>query len=242
LRSFGIEPVLGDILEPASLAGLPLVESVLYAVGYDRHGGRSKRDVYVAGVENVLHAIVGKARRLIYVSSTSVYGQDDGSVIDEASETNPTTESGQFIVEAEALVRRQGGVLLRSAGIYGPGRLLRRVGQLRSREPIAANPDGWLNLVHVDDLARAVLAAEDRAETGTDYIVCDDRPVRRREYYGLLAELVGAPPPVFDPAVDPRPLGKRCSNRKLRAELGVELAYPTIAEGLPAALRSTVGE
>jgi nucleoside-diphosphate-sugar epimerase len=101
--------------------------------------------------------------------------------------------------------------------------------------PISVNPDGWLNLIHVDDLVLAVLVAEERGPNGADYIVCDDRPVRRQEYYGLLAELVGAPPPVFAD-FDPASLGKRCSNRKLREDLRVELAYPTIDHGLRQAL------
>ena len=89
LRSLGIEPIEGDILRPESLRELPAADVVLYAVGYDKRTGGSKRDVSIHGLTNVLREIVPRMSRLIYVSSTSVYGQDAGEWVDEVSVCDP---------------------------------------------------------------------------------------------------------------------------------------------------------
>jgi nucleoside-diphosphate-sugar epimerase len=237
-----IEPVVGDVLVPETLRSLPKADVVLYAVGYDRQAGASKRDVYVRGLANVLKNLSPQMRLLLYVSSTSVYGQDAGEWVDETSETRPAAEDGQIVLAAEETVRQfcpdGAASVLRFSGIYGPGRLLRRIDSVRSGEPIAANPDGFLNLIHVEDGAQIVgrLAKRDRVEA--TYLVTDDRPVRRREYYGLLASLVGAPEPVFrfDPSGKLGSLNKRCCNARLKAELGEILGFPTIDTGLAQAI------
>jgi nucleoside-diphosphate-sugar epimerase len=235
LAGQGIEPVVGDVLLPESLRSLPAAEIVLYTVGYDRHAVASKRDVYVRGVANVLEKLGPRVRRLLYVSSTSVYGQDAGEWIDESSETRPVTEDGRIVLAAEETVREalpKGVVtVLRFSGIYGPGRLLRRIESVRTGEPIAANPEGFLNLIHVDDGARIVSRLAERDAVQSTYLVTDDRPVRRREYYGLLARLVGASEPVFQFDATAG-LNKRCSNARLKAELGDIFRFPTIESGL----------
>lgn len=235
-RKFGLSPVIGDILEPASLAGLPPADTVLYAVGFDRSASHTRREVYVDGLRNVLEALAGRVDRFIYISSTSVYGQNGGETIDEESECRPTRENGQICLEAERTLKEllPSANILRLAGIYGPGRLLRREAELKSATPISGNPEAFLNLIHVEDAKAAVLACEAKAKPGATYLVADDRPVRRREYYTRLAELFGAPPPTFAEAADPTAnLNKRCNNRKLGEELGLRLQYTTVEEGLP---------
>lgn len=246
-QSRGWRAVVGDVMEPSSLQNLPEVETVLYAVGFDRSSGLSQREVYVTGLKNVLKALAHRVRHWIYVSSTSVYGQHSGEWIDETSPAEPLRENGQICLEAESLVERHfpGGEnarranILRLAGIYGPGRLLRRLADLKAGLAIQGDPEGWLNLIHVDDAAEVVLACEQRGEPGAMYLVSDDEPVRRRDYYSLLCELAGVAMPAFDSGSAPRHgegLGKRCSNRKIRQDLGVELRYPSIRQGLPQAL------
>ncbi len=236
--SFGLKPVIGDVLDPESLRKLPVVKTVLYAVGFDRTGAASKRTVYVDGLSNVLREVGSTCERFLYVSSTSVYGQDAGERVDETSPTNPTDESGCICRDAETVVwqAKSTANVLRLAGIYGPGRLLARVEQLRRGERLTGNPEAWLNLIHVDDAVRAVLAAETRGVPGMTYLVCDDRPLHRREYYAALAEKVGAPPPQFQELAANAPehqrLNKRCVNRRLRDELRVELQFPTVSDGL----------
>jgi len=235
----GIEPIIGDVLLPESLRSLPEAEIVLYAVGYDRHSAASKRDVYIRGLANVLEAWGSRSRRFLYISSTSVYGQDAGEWVDETSGTKPATEGGQIVLAAEETVRnacpKGVATVLRFSGIYGPGRLLRRMESVRGGEPIAANPDGLLNLIHVDDGAIVVSRLAKRDVLQTTYLITDDRPVPRREYYGLLAKLVGASEPIFqfDASAARVGLNKRCSNARLKSELGDILRFPTIETGLP---------
>src|SRR5438067_1962055 len=106
LAADGLEPLAGDVLDPASLAALPEASTVLYAVGLARAAGRPMRDVYVTGLANVLAALP-PCGRFLYVSSTSVYGQTDGSVVTEDSPTEPATESGRVVLEAEELLREK---------------------------------------------------------------------------------------------------------------------------------------
>jgi nucleoside-diphosphate-sugar epimerase len=237
LAAQGIQPIVGDVLEPSTLRQLPIATTVLYAVGFDRTAGKSMREVYIDGLENVLDALNANSR-FIYISSTGVYGQTDGSVVDESSSTVPVEEAGEIVLEAEKRlrVRRPDAMVLRFAGIYGPDRLLRRQSQLRSGEPFTGDPDRWLNLIHVDDGARAILAAEAHEAPGAVYNIVDDEPAPRRAFYSLLAELVGAPAPRYDNRAEPRANNRRVSNAKAKSALGWQPNYPSYREGLPAAI------
>jgi nucleoside-diphosphate-sugar epimerase len=244
LRALGLEPLVCDVLDPASLRALPAAATVLYCVGLDRSSGQTMRAVYVDGLANVL-TVLPPPGRLIHVSSTSVYGQTGGEEVDETSSTEPEEESGKIVREAERVLRRAapGAILLRFAGIYGPGRLLRRQA-IETGEPIVGSADKWLNLIQVEDGADAVLAAEERGQPGAVYNVCDDRPVRRRDFFALLARLLHAPAPRFIEPVPGAPLppheraNRRLSNRRLREVLQVRLRYPSYEEGLWASLTS----
>lgn len=237
-RKDGLHPIVGDVMQPETLKFPEDIETCLYAVGLDRSAGFSQREVYVQGLQNVLNADRFQPKRLIYISSTSVYGQDQGEQIDEDSPTEPTRENGQVCLDAENLIRHQSAIpwnILRLSGIYGPGRLLARKEKLMAREPLRGNPDGWLNLIHVNDAVQAVLQCEAHPETADEvFLISDDRPILRKEYYSLLAEQFESPEPVF--SGDSSGLGKRCRNRKALAKLGFEPQYPSIVEGLPASV------
>ncbi len=196
-RKLGIAPVVGNVTDPASLTALPEVDTILYAVGLDRRSEQSQREVYVGGLGNVLNRLAGKVRRFLYISSTSVYGQNTGEWVDESSECWPESENGKVCLEAEQLLRSRipAANILRLAGIYGPGRLVARIAAIRAGLTLEGNPDTWLNLIQVDDAVAAILACERRGAPGDTYLVCDDEPVRRMEYYKLLASLLGAPAP-----------------------------------------------
>src|SRR5262245_50650272 len=199
LRALGVHPIVGDVLRPETIAGLPQADVVLHAVGFDRSGGASFRDVYVRGLKNLLAALPREPRRFLYVSSTSVYGQCRGEEIDETAATEPLDENGRVVLEAETLLRHRlpAAIILRFAGIYGPGRLIRREALVKG-EPLAVDPESWLNLIQVKDGARAVLAAEARGRPGMVYHVSDGHPVRRGEFFRFLAELLRAPPARFE--------------------------------------------
>jgi nucleoside-diphosphate-sugar epimerase len=238
-QSRGWTPHVADICQPATLTRLPTVDTVVFCVGYDRQSGQSQRDVMVDGLVHVLDHFRNRCERFIYTSSTSVYGQDAGEWVDESSPCDPTQPGGVCCLEAERRTQQR-GVVLRLAGIYGPGRLLSRIESLQRGEPLAGRPDVWLNLIHVDDAVAAILAVEQKWSAGETFVVCDDRPIPRSEYFAMLAQLVHAPPPLFDETQPARRgsegLNKRCSNRKLRQQLGVTLRFPTMNEGLPAAI------
>jgi nucleoside-diphosphate-sugar epimerase len=236
LRAIGVEPVIGDILKPDTLAGLPRAAAVFCAVAPDRAAGATSREIYLDGLRNLLAALPAPGR-FVHVSSTSVYGQTDGRVIDETSPTEPSEESGRIALAAEELLRSivPDAIVLRFAGIYGPGRVIRRAAVERG-EPIAADPEKWLNLIHVEDGARAVVAAAERGRPGGTYLIADGSPVCRRDYYTFLAELLGAPAPHFTPPAQPDRTDRRASNRKMREELGNEPTYPDYRSGLQSSL------
>ena len=250
LAAIGIEGVVADVLDPGSLDRLPRADIALFCVGFDRSAGVPIREVYVDGLRHALGRLVDRVGSLVYASSTGVYGGDDGGWVDETSPADPRTESGRACLEAEGLVREyeaRGGLastILRFSGLYGPGRLMRREALLRG-EPIVGNPDKILNLIHVDDAAGATVAALDRREAGGLYLISDDRPAPRSEYYALAAESLGGPPPSFVPAEPGSPeagregSNKRVSNARMHARLGFELTYPDITTGVPAAIQGT---
>lgn len=247
LQSRGIEPLVADIMAPDSLRGLPLASTVLFAVGYDRGCAHSIRDVYVDGLRNVLDHLPTGINRIIYASSTGVFGQSDGSWVDEASPCEPTREGGRACWQAELLLRQHPvgtqSVVLRMAGIYGPGRIP-RCNELQAGLPIEAASEGYLNLIHVDDAAAVVLAADKRAPLPSLYCVSDGHPVVRGEYFRQLAALLGAAEPRFRepqrdaPAALRATASKRVSNQQLLRQLEVQLQYPSYREGLAAILRA----
>ena len=240
----GIEPVIADVLQPDSLNALPRVDRVFYCVGFDRSAGAAMRAVYVDGLKNVLGSLPDSVDRVVYASSTGVYGQSGGDWVDEDSPTCPQHESGKVCLEAEGLIRERAGrsVTLRFAGLYGPGRIVRRA-ILEKGEPIPGDPEKFLNMVHIEDAARVSSAALIADEPGPIYVVGDDRPVTRREYYTVAAKALGAPVPRFASPLPGSPeaardaTNKRVSNHRMKRGFDITLLYPDITSGLPEALR-----
>lgn len=249
LEPLGIVPLVADVLDLGSLERLPATERTLYCVGFDRTAGVPIRTVYLDGLRNYLRSVSGRASRFVYASTTGVYGQTDGAWVTEDCPTVPPHESGQVCLEAERLVQSRAlergmtSAILRFSGLYGPGRLPRR-GSLALGEPIPGDPDAFLNLVHIDDAARAAVAALDSGKSNGVYNVCDDRPIARREYCELVAALLGFPNPRFEtrsasaPGAGREGMNKRVSNARLRDELGIVPAYPDITTGVPASLHA----
>lgn len=180
-----------------------------------------------------------------YLSTTGVYGDRGGDWVDEKSPLAPTTVRGVRRVRAEAEWRAAGLPLhiFRLAGIYGPG-----------RSPFAKLRDGaaWrivkpgqvFGRIHRDDLAAALLASVERPHPGAIYNLCDDLPAPPEDVIEYAARLLGVTPPAIpieEAEISPMARSfyaesKRVSNRLLRDELGVTLAYPTYREGLIADL------
>ena len=231
LAAAGFQPIVADVAAAEAvdwLATLPEVATVFWAVGFDRGSGRTHADVHLGGLGRLLDALPA-APRPILSSSTGVWGDESGAIVDEDTPPRPSREAGRVLVAAESLLRahRLGpGVALRFAGLYGPGRLP-RLDQLRAGVPIAADPDSWLNLVHVDDAARVVAAVAAATDPAPLYVVSDGRPVRRRDWYCRVAACAGAPAPTWD-ATAPRDRGadKRVNPARLFRDLPVTLAHP----------------
>jgi nucleoside-diphosphate-sugar epimerase len=246
LRREGIRSLMADLTAPfpADDGFWPAaIDTVLYAVGYDRGSARPIHEVYVGGLARVLEVLPGSVMQLIYISSIGVYGDAAGQWVDEETPCRPIREGGKACLAAEELLRvhplADRSVILRLAGLYGPGRIPRAETLLAGR-PIDAPAEGYLNLIHVDDAAAIILLAEGKAPLPRTYVVSDGQPVVRSEYYCELARLVGATPPQFvapdpnGPAAQRAASNKRVSNRRLTAELAPQLRYPSYREGLAA--------
>ena len=236
LAAEGLDPIMGDVTTPHGLADLPTVDTLFWAVGFDRSSGASYHDVHVGGLGRVLDGLPG-APRVVLSSSTGVWGTDDGSIVDETTPAHPTREAGRVLIEAEALLHaRLGdrGTALRFAGLYGPGRLP-RLDDLKAGRPIATDPDSWLNLIHVDDAARIVVAVAAAPNARQLYVVSDGHPVRRRDWYAHLATRTGSPPPSFDTSAErTRGADKRVDPSLLFHDIPLVLTYPDSFHGIDA--------
>ena len=225
---------------------MPNVGTVLFAVGYDRKSGKSIDEVYVDGLRNVLAKLSPDIHRLIYISSTGVYGQSTGEWVDESSPCNPTRPGGKACLAAETMIAKHPlgsrAIILRLAGIYGPDRVPRKKDLLAGK--LVASTSGHLNLIHVDDAADVVLAAESSSGVPATYVVSDEFPVPRRQYYEEICRLLGltdveyVDPPVDSPAGQRALADKRIRSDRLRESLDIALKYPTFREGLAEILRS----
>ncbi len=243
LRQEQIEPIVGDVLDRASLKLVPQADTLLYAVGLDRTSGQTMQAVYVDGLRNVLEELASRGTvmpKILYVSSTSVYGQTDGEWVTEHSPTQPKESSGQVVLAAEHTLREHApeAVILRFSGIYGPNRLLRKESLLRG-EPIPGKPDRFLNLIQVDDGAQAILCAEQHAAPGSLYLIADGQPCTRQDYFSRLAELIGAPAIQFAPEQASRGDGhRRVISTSAQQELQWQPRHPNYTFGL----RASVGD
>jgi nucleoside-diphosphate-sugar epimerase len=231
----GVQPVAADLLDPGLEEWIPRTDAVVYAASPDESSDEAYRRTYVSGLENLLRALRSRGAdgaRVILVSSTSVYGDQDGREVDEDTPVAPEDFRGSRVVEGEKILGDTwgDGVILRLGGIYGPGRtrLLERVRAGTARCP--APPTVWSNRIHVEDAAGALhhlLGVEDPDRV---YIGVDREPVSICTVYRYVAELLGAPEPEVEPESGRRRGNKRCSSRRL-VESGYAFRYPSFREG-----------
>lgn len=249
LRESDIEPCLLDLDRPPAGVNLPSRAShVFYLAPPPAHGEDDSR------LRNALALLElqGLPARILYISTTGVYGDCDGEWIDETAPLRPAGPRAQRRVAAESSLREWCGqrrvpwLILRVAAIYGPGRL--PLERLRAGMP-AVHPDasGYSNRIHVDDLARICVKAMDAAPDNSIYNVSDGNPLRFTDYLLLLAELSGLPaPPMIsmqaaESRIDPGLMSflresKRIRNDKLLRELDITLHYPDARQGIAASL------
>lgn len=252
MRAAGIEAVQGDLTDEETLSALPSVDLVVFAASSGGRGASAARQTYVDGQQAVLEHVASREDppdRYVYTSSTGVYGDHDGELVDEATPIAPDTERQQVLADAEAVALEQtqeagiDGTVARFAGLYGPGRY--RIDRYLEG-PVT---EGILNMVHRDDAAGALeFLARTNTARNEVVLVVDDEPVSKWELADWLAAECDRPQPpkqtISERLADESlsagarqriESNKRCSNEKLRS-FGYEFEYPTFREGYQQAI------
>ncbi|MCL4315783.1 MAG: SDR family oxidoreductase [Gammaproteobacteria bacterium] len=241
LTAPGVTPLAGD-LDQANFPGrLPLRGAqIYYFVPPPEAGGHDPR------IARFLASIDAAPAKLVYISTSGVYGDHHGGWVTEDTPPNPQTARARVRLAAENILldwsrrARAPVVILRVGGIYGPGRL--PIERIRRAEPVVRREEAaYTNRIHADDLARVCMAA---MEHGSGiYNVCDGEHGAMTDYFNAVADALGLPrPPQISLAEAQARLSpgmvsylnesRRMDNRRMREELGVTLLYPTLEQGL----------
>jgi nucleoside-diphosphate-sugar epimerase len=248
-KSAGIKPLTADITKAEQLAQLPgAYDWVVNCVSASGGGAEEYREVYLQGTRNLIEWLgAAPPNKFVYTSSTSVYGQDDGSLVKEGSPTEPAVETGKILVETEQVLleaakgRGFPAVILRLAGIYGPDRGYWFKQYLKNEARIEGNGARILNMIHRDDVAGAIIAALKSGRPGEVYNAVDDEPVTQLSFFQWLSGPLGKelPPSAPEDAEVVRKRGvtnKKVSNRRLKMELGYQFKFATFRQGYTAEL------
>jgi nucleoside-diphosphate-sugar epimerase len=249
LREHGITPIFGDLDEPDTL-GMPsgLAQDVVHFAPPPSQGTQDTRTAHL------LAALTrGKIlpHRLIYISTSGVYGNCGGEIVPETRPLRPQSARAKRRLDAERRIREWGkrsGVcvcILRVPGIYAGDRL--PLGRIKDGTPaLLAEQDAYSNHIHADDLARTVIASLHFGRPGRVYNTSDDSELKMGDYFDLVADRFALPRPArisYDDARQRIPENqlsfmqesRRLANRRMKRELQVKLRYPMVADGLAAA-------
>ena len=240
---------MGDLDNLDSLHELPLKTKVIYYFAPPPSEGcdEPRLTALLAALnEDAL------ASRVVYISTSGVYGDCGGAWVTEEWPVNPRSDRARRRAVAEkrltewALVHNVDTVILRVPGIYGPGRLPAE--RIRRGIPVVREDESpWSNRIHADDLAQACFQAARRGMAGGIYNASDGNPTTMTDYFNRVADFLGLPrPPVISMEEARNTLGpgilsfleesKRLDNRRMLEELEIELRYPNLSRGLPACL------
>lgn len=249
LRAHGITPLAGDLDRRHSLERLAgLAHDVVHLAPPP---GRGAGDPRTARLLAALTKRRMLPRRLVYISTSGVYGDCGGAEVPETRPRRPQSARAARRVDAEDRVREWGrrqGVtvsILRVPGIYAADRL--PLERLHAGTPaIVAEEDGYTNHIHAEDLARALGAALVRGAPCRAYNLSDDSDLKMGEYFDLVADAFGLPRPprvprsqaagrISEAMLSFMRESRRLVNRRMKRELRLRLAYPTVADGVAAA-------
>lgn len=238
LRDLGIEPLVLDLADPAAAERIPPGVEAILALQAAREGdpGSYRRAYVLANATLLLAAGRLGVRALVYTGSTGIFAQRDGSDVDESTLAGAGSGPAAVLAEAERLfldAARAGtpARIVRLSGLYGAGRTW-VIDRVRSGAMALGPGDGtWMNSCHQDDAAETVIAALDRGRDGRIYHATDALPMRRREVIRHVAARLGIPPPEAAAGAAPGP-DRRILGAATRAELGLELMWPSLKEGL----------
>ena len=245
LRRLGITPIIGDLDHPESLSKLAgLAHCVMHFAPPQSSGDIDQR------THNLL-AVLDRGeilpQRLVYISTTGVYGNCDGHWVEETRSPHPTTSRAKRRLSAETQLREWGvrrGVtvsILRVPGIYSSERL--PLARLKNGTPtLIASEDSFTNHIHAEDLARVAAAAMYRGKPGRIYNATDDSNIKMGDWFDLLATRFNLPKPrritraQAQTEITPSLLSflnesRRVSNKRLKRELRVRLAFPDVDAG-----------
>lgn len=237
----GVQALAGDVTDAATLRLPRGLDYVFILLAPGEGGEAAYRRVYYEGTRNVLAALAGQSlRRLFWISSSGVYGQDDGSPVDETSAAAPASPTSRVLLESEGLARGAAwpATVVRLSGIYGSGRL-RLVNWVQAGRPVQASPSQWTNRIHAADAAGLLAFLLERDAAGVTladtYLGTDSEPAPQHEVLDWLADRLGLPR-VPHQAVPGGGRNKRLSNARLLA-LGYRLQYPDYRAGYAEVLR-----
>ncbi len=249
LKAAGIRLLVADITKPDELARLPRdFDWVVNCVSSTGGNVEDYRQVYLQGSRSLIEWLAPNLpKKFVYTSSTSVYGQTDGSQVKETNQTEPAAETAKVLLETEKFLlaavadRKIPAVVLRVAGIYGPDRGHWFKQFLKNEARIEGDGSRFLNMIHRDDLIGCIVAALKNGRPGEIYNVVDDEPVSQINFSQWLAATVGKypPPSVPENPAENRKRGvtnKRVLNRRLKMELGYQFKYPNFRKGYSAEL------
>jgi nucleoside-diphosphate-sugar epimerase len=233
-----------DIADRAAVSAVPReFDVVVQCVSSGGGDVEDYRRLYLAGARNLIHAFPGST--LLFTSSTSVYAQKDGTVVDEGSPAEPAHEKGKILRETEELVLAAGGIVVRLGGIHGPGRSFFLTRFLEGTATIDPKNHRLINQVHRDDVVSALLLLAERKSDckGKIFNVVGDQAITARQAYEWLSLRLGKPLPAPARQARERKRGesnKQVSNKKLRT-LGWEPRYPAFEVAMAESILSSFG-
>ncbi len=261
LSEIGVKPIVWDWIDGGlypSIAPDAKFGTILIAVSHSPQAGLPPLETHTLGLNHLLRLLkktgamdAGETQtQWIYTSTTGVFAPtNSGEWVDEESAVCPERPGSIAALAAEqwlaSNVTSDMRVVLRPAGIYGPGRVPRWQ-SIRDQIPLQSDPESYLNLIHIDDLTAILLAVSASKMQSTLYCVSDGQPVQKMDYYEYISKIGNWPPPIFE-TLEYASLGpmrsrgdgsKRVKNIRIQSELGVRLVYPNYREGL----KSLLGE